>query len=474
MTTIKYLRTEFTLKVFSSIANVFAVLGFAALFAAASVERVSAQTFTFVNSTQINIADNSTATPFYPSNVSVTGVPGRVTKVVVTLNGFTHTRPDDVGVLLVAPSGQKIRLMTDVGGSTAVNSPTNVPIDDRGALFFPDNAALTGVISKPTLGTNNVGNAHAADFPAPAPVGPYSVRLSDLVGIVPNGTWSLYVDDDTAGHVGTINLGWTINITAGGAFTNSNPIVINDLAPASVYPSTVNVAGFTSGITKVTVRLNGFSHTYPDDVGMLLVGPTGTRVRLTTDNGGSIAAANIDVLFDDSAANAMPDSGPLVATSYRPTEGIVFSADPHPSSFPAPAPASPYQATFAAFVGSDPNGVWSLYIDDDTGGDVGTLTGWTLTIESSAPTAAGVDIDGRVVTASGEGIAKARVVLSGGMLGEPVEVLTNRLGYYRFENIESGHTYVVSVGARRYRFSDAVRVVNLSDSLAELDFVAEP
>ncbi len=127
------------------------LIGFAALtifILSVSSERASAQTF--VNPAAINIADNGPAIPAYPSTLNVTGTFGRITKVVVTLNGFTHSFPDDVGVLLVGPAGQKVRLMSDVGGNVAVVTPVNIPIDDRGAAFLPDNGALTNAISKPT------------------------------------------------------------------------------------------------------------------------------------------------------------------------------------------------------------------------------------------------------------------------------------------------------------------------------------
>ena len=264
---------------------------------------------TFVNSAAINVADNSTAT-VYPSTINVSGVFGRVTRVVVTLNGFTHSRPDDIGVLLVGPAGQKVVLMADTGGSTAVVTPVNIPFDDRAAAYLADNAAITNAISKPTLGLSGSvgdGNTHAANFPAPAPAGPYSVQLSDFDGTGANGVWSLYVDDDTAGSTGSIANGWTLTVTTGGVFTNVGAITINDNAAATPYPSSITASGFTGSVTKVTVRLNGLSHTYLDDVGLLLVGPSGAAVRLTTDNGGSNDAVNINVVFDDTASNALPD-----------------------------------------------------------------------------------------------------------------------------------------------------------------------
>lgn len=438
--------------------------------------RASAQTF--VNPAAINIADNGPAIPAYPSTINVTGTSGRITKVVVTLNGFTHGLPDDVGVLLVGPAGQKVRLLSDVGGNVAVVTPVNIPIDDRGAAFLPDNAALTSAISKPTLGLSSTagdGNLHPANFPAPAPAGPYSVLMSDFIGTSANGTWSLYVDDDTAVNTGTFANGWTLTITTGGVFTNSNAVSIPNSGPAAPYPSTIAVAGFTGNITKISVRLNRFSHTFPDDVGVLLVGPTGTAVRLTTDNGGAAAIVNIDLLFDDTSANALPDSTVILSTSYRPAQGVVFSSTAHPANFPAPAPVNPYLNVLSAFNGSNPNGVWSLYVDDDAGGDVGSIAGgWTLAIEAAAPTAADSTISGRAVNAAGRGLGNVRVMLYGGNLPYPIYTQTNPFGYYRFENITVGQTYVMSVSSKRYSFTDPVRVINLSDDLFELDFFAEP
>ena len=56
--------------------------------------------------------------------------------------------------------------------------------------------------------------------------------------------------------------------------TSTNPaaITINDAANATPYPSTINVSGVTANVvTKVQVRLNGFGHTFPADVDVLLV-----------------------------------------------------------------------------------------------------------------------------------------------------------------------------------------------------------
>ncbi|HMQ05111.1 MAG TPA: carboxypeptidase-like regulatory domain-containing protein [Pyrinomonadaceae bacterium] len=91
-----------------------------------------------------------------------------------------------------------------------------------------------------------------------------------------------------------------------------------------------------------------------------------------------------------------------------------------------------------------------------------------------ASTAADVTLSGRVTDSSGRGIAKTRVVLSGGMMTEPAFALTNAFGYYTFEGVESGQSYFVRVETKKYRFENPVLFLNLGDSFTGADFVAMP
>lgn len=96
-----------------------------------------------------------------------------------------------------------------------------------------------------------------------------------------------------------------------------------------------------------------------------------------------------------------------------------------------------------------------------------TYTPGTIQVGS---TAAGVEISGRVVTPDGRGIRNAQVIMTDSK-GDRRIATTSSFGTYRFEDVESGATYVFSVSSKQYRFTP--RVVQIVDSLADFDFVGQ-
>ena len=121
----------------------------------------------------------------------------------------------------------------------------------------------------------------------------------------------------------------------------------------------------------------------------------------------------------------------------------------------------------ATMVNSSVN-IYSNYV---TAPNVTGFSDWTLA--QAAPTAANVDLSGRVVTANGRGITKVRVTLTDAA-GNSRTALTSSFGYYRFEEVEAGQTYILSVASKRFRFDPPSRVVSVVDEVTDIDFVAEP
>ncbi|CAN5475419.1 hypothetical protein BH10ACI1_BH10ACI1_16960 [soil metagenome] len=93
-----------------------------------------------------------------------------------------------------------------------------------------------------------------------------------------------------------------------------------------------------------------------------------------------------------------------------------------------------------------------------------------VTSLSFPPSAANVAVGGRI-TVGNNGLARARVTLTD-TNGETRSVITSSFGYYRFDDVEVGATYIVSVNHKRYFFTP--QVVSVSEDLTELNFMAEP
>ncbi|MEK7677647.1 MAG: putative Ig domain-containing protein, partial [Verrucomicrobiota bacterium] len=165
---------------------------------------VTAPSAPFAGTNAITILDKKNA-DLYPANLTVAGMSGTISKVTVTLTNLSHTAPPDLDILLVGPGGAKVVLMSDAGSSDDLTNAT-VAFDDAALNSLPEFTAITAGVYRPT------SFDPAEVFTTPAPSGPYGAALSDFRGINPNGTWSLYVVDDSTDNAGTLSRGWLLNI----------------------------------------------------------------------------------------------------------------------------------------------------------------------------------------------------------------------------------------------------------------------
>jgi subtilisin family serine protease len=163
---------------------------------------------------------------------------------------------------------------------------------------------------------------------------------------------------------------------------NGTSINIPSFGTANPYPSTITVSGATGQATRIRVTLYGLSHTWPNDVDILLVGPTGAETILMSDVGGSTPISNVKLTFDSVPSPSLPENGPIIGGTYQPTNIDAPSwGNPGADAFFSPAPAAPYNTGFTPFLGTNPNGVWSLYVMDDVSGDSGSISGgWSIEI----------------------------------------------------------------------------------------------
>lgn len=252
-------------------------------------------------------------------------------------------------------------------------------------------------------------------------------------------------------------------------FTNSSAITIPNsgaaLGAASLYPSPITVSGVGAQLTGISVTLNNFSHFYPADVDILLVGPGGQNVLLMSDVGTFFPVSNLNFTFNNVSGTSMPSGAQLASGTFTPTN---FDPVGDVDGFPAPAPlVGPYGSSFASLIGTNPNGEWRLYIVDDVAGNNGQLAGgWSITVTTTAGPA--LQLTSAVSRKTHLGVGDFDVNLP--LMGTPgVECRTGASGHtlvFTFtNNITSGNAAVTGgVGsvAGSPTFSGNTMTVNLT------------
>jgi len=88
------------------------------------------------------------------------------------------------------------------------------------------------------------------------------------------------------------------------------------------------------------------------------------------------------------------------------------------------------------------------------------------------PTAAEVNVSGRVLTANGGGIRNVLVTMVKSS-GESRTVLSGALGCFQFDDVAPGEIYIFSVSAKRYAFSQPIQVRSISGDTDDIIFTAD-
>jgi subtilisin-like proprotein convertase family protein len=296
---------------------------------------------------------------------------------------------------------------------------------------------------------------------------------------------------DGATNLGTVTYNFTTGtiVTNSQTFSNSTPILIPAGQPAATsgisapYPSTILVSGAPTTISGVTVTFSTLNHTFPDDVDVLLVSPTNRKMIIMSDAGGTNDWSGVtSITLSDAAAAPLSDTAANLAGTYKPA-----NYDTVQDAFAAPAPAGPYltpqtggtdtlTSAFTGVAGGDPNGIWSLYVVDDAGQDIGNFNGgWSITLSTSSrvccsPTAAPAFISGKVTTPDGSPLAGVTMNLSG---ARSAKVITDANGNYRFNNVDTDQFYTVTPSVLNYHFAPDSSSFSLLANKTDASFTAQ-
>jgi subtilisin-like proprotein convertase family protein len=287
----------------------------------------------------------------------------------------------------------------------------------------------------------NASDANAADILTYSASGlPLGLNINSNTGLI-SGTVSSSATTTTAtitvsdGHPGgNVNTSFTWNVSTSSStiqtFSAPGSITIRDNSTAQPYPVSFNVTGLSGTISKLTVSLNGVTHTYASDMDIILVGPGGQKSILMSDAGGNSSLNNGTITFDPSATTPIP-TGQITSGTYKPA-----NYDTSADNFPAPGPGSStaFSADLNVFNGTSPNGTWNVFVVDDATADTGQIiNGATLNLTiagsvNTAPTVAltapanNATVSGNSVLVSAtatdaEGIAGVQFLLDGANLG---------------------------------------------------------
>ncbi len=139
------------------------------------------------------------------------------------------------------------------------------------------------------------------------------------------------------------------------SFTQNTPVRLQD-------NGTIISQLLVSGVGRVhnlTVSIN-ISHTYDADLRITLISPTGKRVTLVANAGGS-GDNFTDTVFDDSAKRSILEAAAPFTGTFRPVDPLSLLKDDRA------------------------DGTWSLEVSDTMPWDTGTLNGWSLTFSYEEP-----------------------------------------------------------------------------------------
>ncbi|ARV16271.1 proprotein convertase P-domain-containing protein [Polaribacter sp. SA4-12] len=141
-------------------------------------------------------------------------------------------------------------------------------------------------------------------------------------------------------------------------YSETPSTTISSSGSGSVYNTTINVPdSYTLTDVNITVDI---THTYNDDLDIFLVSPLGTRVELSTDNGGKLNNYE-NVIFNDDSTKTLPKGNSALSGDYQP------------------------EGSLTTFNGENSNGNWVLEITDDANQDGGTINEVILNLCYSTP-----------------------------------------------------------------------------------------
>ena len=237
--------------------------------------------------------------------------------------------------------------------------------------------------------------------------------------------------------------------------------------------SIVPVSGITTGVSVQSVSLNNMTHTWIGDLEARVYPPAATLPPSTTGsftlfsppdarpcnfNGGTYRFIDTATQNIDTASNGCGTNTNIAGGDYR-TSTYGGGTNNGANTL--------LSASLGLFTPATANGNWRVCVFDFTAPDGGAVGGTSITFV--APTAAGLEVSGRVTLPDGRGLADSVVSMTDSS-GAVLTSRTNSFGYFSFADVPGGQTYVFAASSRRYQF--APQAVFVSEDITNLNLSA--
>jgi subtilisin-like proprotein convertase family protein len=420
---------------------------------------------------------NAVSTPIPDAALTTSTIAIPDSKIISSLRvitNITHPNYPDLDVHLRSPaaSNNDNGLYADVGVSTQTGAQVYDLQDDRAlpVLFTIVNGGLWR--------------------PRPA------YRLGWFKGENSLGTWSLDIRDDSSAvaTAGTLN-SWSLEVceeaaptgtliynqdfeASDGGYTHSGTADEWERGTPATAAQTVTspfIAAFSNCASGTNCWKTDLDNTYDSSSSQDLVSPTlnltqyAGSIRLYWQQRYQMESISFDRIWVrvtnlDNAADTR-----MVWFSDHQTMGETVGLAASLGNVPESAGWGRYNADISDFAGKRIS--VTFHLESDSSINYG---GWAVDdvqLRHIGVVAANVPVGGRVLSATGQAVSNARVVLADAN-GNSRVTFTSPFGYYNFEDVQAGRTYTLSASAKRYRFSPVIVTVN--DEITGLDIIANP
>ena len=301
---------------------------------------------------------------------------------------------------------------------------------------------------------------------------------------------SLSGENYTAVLMGEVTGNWTPPAAAMGALLsedeektefikpgeNKQPSQISDKQKEKLLESISSpLAGVMVALPINAAASNGTIVNIPIDVSQLPTLNAGNRVETYNfnlqfdpnilSNPTAVSTGTISAAPGGSLVSNSPQSG-VFSVSYTNPNGITGQGTLLNIQFTVIGASN--QQTALTFVGTNTSPAPFEFND----GDPSAMTN-TGQFTVMSPTAAMINLSGRVSNSFGSGIQNVVITMTDGS-GNNRIVRTTAFGYYHFDNLVAGEIYIISAMAKRYTLVQPILVVNAEQDLTEVNFTALP